>query len=55
MTRHTLRSGPTALRAGKAHVAGDDTPEWAAEITDLDPELIRTTARVMADTLPRNL
>lgn len=29
------------------------TPEWAATITDLDPELIRATARVMADTLPQ--
>jgi thiosulfate reductase/polysulfide reductase chain A len=31
------------------------TPEWAAAITELDPELIRTTARVMADTLPRSV
>ena len=29
------------------------TPEWAATITELDPELIRTTARVMADALPQ--
>jgi len=34
------------------HVA-DYTPEWAAGITDLSPELIRTTARVMAEQLPR--
>ena len=34
------------------HVA-DLTPEWAAPITELDPELIRTTARVMADALPQ--
>ncbi|MCB0067096.1 MAG: hypothetical protein KDD77_08095, partial [Caldilineaceae bacterium] len=37
-----------------AHVA-DLTPEWAAAITELDPELIRTTARVMADSLPQSL
>jgi thiosulfate reductase/polysulfide reductase chain A len=37
-----------------AHVA-ELTPEWAAGITDLDPELIRTTARVMADTLPQSV
>jgi thiosulfate reductase / polysulfide reductase chain A len=37
-----------------AHVA-EMTPEWAAAITDLDPELIRTTARVMADTLPQSV
>lgn len=37
-----------------AHVA-DKTPEWAAAITDLDPELIRTTARVMADNLPQTV
>ena len=37
-----------------AHVAAM-TPEWAAEITELDAELIRTTARVMADNLPRSL
>ncbi|MCB9137323.1 MAG: molybdopterin-dependent oxidoreductase [Caldilineaceae bacterium] len=36
----------------KAHVA-DMTPEWAAEITDVPAELIRETARVMADNLPR--
>jgi len=36
-----------------AHVA-EMTPEWAAAITDLDPELIRTTARVMADALPQS-
>lgn len=37
-----------------AHVA-KMTPEWAAEITELDAELIRTTARVMADSLPQSL
>ena len=37
-----------------AHVA-ELTPEWAAAITELDPELIRTTARVMADSLPQSL
>ncbi len=37
-----------------AHVA-DKTPEWAAAITELDPELIRTTARVMADNLPQSV
>ncbi len=37
-----------------AHVA-EMTPEWAAEITELDAELIRTTARVMADNLPQSL
>lgn len=31
------------------------TPEWAAAITDLSPDLIRTTARVMADTLPQSV
>lgn len=36
-----------------AHVAGF-TPEWAASITDLSPDLIRETARVMADNLPRS-
>ena len=35
-----------------AHVA-EMTPEWAAAITELDAELIRTTARVMADALPQ--
>jgi thiosulfate reductase/polysulfide reductase chain A len=29
------------------------TPEWAAEITDLSPDQIRTTARVMSDRLPQ--
>ena len=29
------------------------TPEWAAQITDLDAEMIRTTARVMAENLPQ--
>ena len=29
------------------------TPEWAAEITDLSAEQIRTTARVMSDRLPQ--
>lgn len=37
-----------------AHVQ-EMTPEWAATITELDPELIRTTARVMADALPRSV
>jgi len=37
-----------------AHVA-EMTPEWAAAITELDAELIRTTARVMADSLPQSL
>ncbi|HAJ37119.1 MAG TPA: thiosulfate reductase [Chloroflexi bacterium] len=37
-----------------AHVA-DMTPEWAAAITELDAELIRTTARVMADNLPQSV
>ena len=37
-----------------AHVA-DMTPEWAAAINELDAELIRTTARVMADNLPQSL
>ena len=31
------------------------TPEWAAAITELDPEQIRTTAREMADTLPQSV
>lgn len=31
------------------------TPEWAAEITDLPAELIRETALVMADSLPRSV
>jgi thiosulfate reductase/polysulfide reductase chain A len=35
-----------------AHVQ-EFTPEWAAEITDLDADLIRETARVMADNLPK--
>ncbi|MBP7964345.1 MAG: molybdopterin-dependent oxidoreductase [Caldilineaceae bacterium] len=35
-----------------AHVK-EYTPEWAAAITDLDAELIRTTARVMAENLPK--
>ena len=35
-----------------AHVK-DLTPEWASEITDLPADLIRTTARVMAENLPR--
>lgn len=35
-----------------AHVA-DFTPEWAAEITDLPADLIRTTARVMAENAPQ--
>lgn len=34
------------------HVA-DFTPEWAADITELSPDLIRETARVMADNLPQ--
>ncbi len=29
------------------------TPEWAAAITDLDADMIRTTARVMAENLPK--
>jgi thiosulfate reductase/polysulfide reductase chain A len=29
------------------------TPEWAAAITDLSPEQIRTTARLMSDRLPK--
>jgi thiosulfate reductase/polysulfide reductase chain A len=29
------------------------TPEWAAEVTDLSAEQIRTTARVMSDRLPQ--
>lgn len=37
-----------------AHVA-EMTPEWAAAITELDAELIRTTARVMADNLPQSV
>lgn len=37
-----------------AHVA-DLTPEWAAPITDLDAEQIRTTARAMAAARPRSL
>lgn len=37
-----------------AHVA-EMTPEWASAITELDPELIRTTARVMAEHLPRSV
>jgi len=37
-----------------AHVA-EMTPEWAAAITELDPELIRTTARVMAEHLPQSV
>jgi thiosulfate reductase/polysulfide reductase chain A len=36
-----------------AHIAAF-TPEWAATITDLSPDLIRETARVMADNLPRS-
>ncbi len=36
------------------HVA-DFTPEWAAPITELSAEQIRTTARLMADSLPRSL
>lgn len=36
-----------------AHVA-EFTPEWAAPITDLSPDLIRETARVMAANLPRS-
>ena len=36
------------LEALEAHIA-EFTPEWAAEITDLSAEQIRTTARVMAD------
>jgi thiosulfate reductase/polysulfide reductase chain A len=36
-----------------AHVA-DFSPEWAAPITELPADLIRTTARVMADNLPRS-
>jgi thiosulfate reductase/polysulfide reductase chain A len=35
-----------------AHVA-QFTPEWAAEITDLSADQIRTTARVMSDRLPQ--
>ena len=31
------------------------TPEWAAEIADLPADMIRTTARVMADNLPKSL
>ncbi|MBK8047443.1 MAG: molybdopterin-dependent oxidoreductase [Anaerolineales bacterium] len=34
-----------------AHVQ-EFTPEWAAAITELDPELIRTTARVIAEAAP---
>lgn len=37
----------------KAHVA-DLTPEWASAITDLPADLIRETARVMADSLPQS-
>jgi thiosulfate reductase/polysulfide reductase chain A len=36
----------------RAHV-GQFTPEWAAEITDLSADQIRTTARVMSDRLPQ--
>jgi thiosulfate reductase/polysulfide reductase chain A len=36
-----------------AHVAAF-TPEWAAPLTGLSPDLIRETARVMADNLPRS-
>jgi thiosulfate reductase/polysulfide reductase chain A len=42
----------TGLDKLAAHVA-EFTPEWASTLTDLDPELIRTTARVMADALPQ--
>lgn len=42
------------LEALTAHVA-DLTPEWASAITDLSADDIRTTARVMADSLPRSL
>jgi thiosulfate reductase/polysulfide reductase chain A len=37
-----------------AHVA-DMTPEWAAEITDLEPAAIRETARAMAASAPRSV
>ena len=37
-----------------AHVA-DMTPEWAAPITDLSADQIRTTARVMAENLPQSV
>jgi len=36
-----------------AHVA-TFTPEWASEITELPADLIRTTARVMSESLPRS-
>jgi thiosulfate reductase/polysulfide reductase chain A len=37
-----------------AHVS-NFTPEWAASITDLSPDLIRRTALTMADHLPRSV
>jgi thiosulfate reductase/polysulfide reductase chain A len=37
-----------------SHVASF-TPEWAAAITDLPADLIRETARVMAESLPRSV
>ncbi|MDX1691231.1 MAG: molybdopterin-dependent oxidoreductase [Acidimicrobiia bacterium] len=37
-----------------AHVA-DTTPEWAAPITDLDPGLIRESARMLGDRRPRSV
>lgn len=42
----------TGLDRLAAHVNAF-TPEWAAQITDLPAELIRETALVMADNLPR--
>ena len=42
----------TGFEALAEHVA-PFTPEWAAEITDLSPEQIRETARVMAENLPQ--
>lgn len=44
----------TGFEALREHVR-HHTPEWAYLQTGLDPELIRTTARVMAENLPASL